>query len=86
MNVYLGATFNFNGSFAKAKAKQVSQAKRALYSLTSKCRKLCLPADIQCHLSDACIVPVLLYGSEVWGFCDLKQRQFKASPASNYCD
>ena len=70
---YLGIKFNYNGSFEKAMSKQVNQAKRALYSLVSKFRKLNLPYDIQCHLIDSCIIPILLYGSEVWGSSNLKQ-------------
>ena len=31
-----------------------------------KSRKLCLPFDIQVHPFDSMIVPILLYGSEVW--------------------
>ncbi len=31
-------------------------------------KKLQLPVDIQLHLYDTCIMPILLYGSEVWGF------------------
>ena len=70
---YLGFKFNCNSSFEKAMSKQVNQAKRALYSLVSKFRKLNLPYDIQCHLIDSCIIPILLYGSEVWGSSDVKQ-------------
>ena len=69
---YLGVTFNYNGHFGKAVSKQVSQAKRALFSLLSKARKLSLPSDIQLHLFDSCITPILLYGAEVWGHADLK--------------
>ena len=31
-----------------------------------KCRKLMLPLDIQTELFDRLIVPILLYGCEVW--------------------
>ena len=65
---YLGITFNYNNNFKKAIAKQVSQAKRAMYALIAKCKRLRLPVDIQCHLFDSLIVPILLYGCEIWGF------------------
>ena len=39
-----------------------------MFNLTCKARKLCLPLDIQCELFDQLVVPILLYGSEVWGF------------------
>ena len=70
---YLGVSFNYNGLFEKAMGKQVTQAKRALFSLVAKFRKLNLPLDIQCHLVDSCITPILLYGSEVWGSANIKQ-------------
>ena len=58
---YLGILFNYNGKFKNAMQKQISQAKRALFSLLAKARKLQLSIDLQCHLFDACIVPILLY-------------------------
>ena len=36
-------------------------------SLVKKARKLFLPPDLQLHLFDSMITPILLYGSEVWG-------------------
>ena len=71
--VYLGITFNYNGSFSKAITRQINLAKRAFYGLMSKIRKLMLPVDIQNHLIDSCILPIMLYGSEVWGPSDLSQ-------------
>ena len=70
---YLGTIFNFNGNFNKAKEKQICQAKRAMHGLLSKARKLNLPPDIISHLFDVCIVPILLYGCEIWGFSDLTE-------------
>ena len=70
---YLGILFNYNGKFKNAMQKQISQAKRALFSLLVKARKLQLPIDLQCHLFDACIVPILLYGCEIWGFNNLSE-------------
>ena len=43
---YLGITFNFNGSFIKAKNKLVQQAQKALYSVYRKVRNLCIPVDL----------------------------------------
>ena len=40
---YLGVSFDYNGSSEKAMGKQVTQAKRALFSLVAKFRKLNLP-------------------------------------------
>ena len=41
--------------------------RKALYCMLAKARKLQLPIDIQCQLFDNLVLPVLLYGSEVWG-------------------
>jgi len=71
--IYLGTTFNFNGSFNKAIAKQVSQARRAMFNLITKARTLSLPVDIQSELFDQLVTPILLYGCEVWGFHKLDQ-------------
>ena len=73
--VYLGTTFNYNGKFNKAKSKQVLQAKKATFSLLTKVRKLNLSADVFVELFERLVIPVLLYGSEIWGYEDLKQVQ-----------
>ena len=71
--VYLGTTFNYNNSFKKAINKQVSQARRALYSMKSKILPLLLPIDVKLELFEHLVMPILLYGSEIWGFEDLAQ-------------
>ena len=71
--VYLGVTFNYNGKYDKAMNKQVNLARRALFALLSRARKLQLPVDIQIELFHQLVVPVLLYGCEVWGFNELNQ-------------
>ncbi|XP_053395338.1 uncharacterized protein LOC128555792 isoform X1 [Mercenaria mercenaria] len=69
---YLGILFNYNGIISKAKAKLVEQARRAMFSIIQKSRKLNLTISMQLHLSDTKIVPILLYGSEAWGVENLK--------------
>ena len=66
--VYLGITFNYNNRFKKAQTKQLNQARRAMYSLLTKSYSLDLPIDIMLELFDQLVIPVLLYGSEIWGF------------------
>ena len=39
-----------------------------MFSVLRKTRKLCLPIDIQLQMFDSMISPILLYGSEVYGF------------------
>ena len=65
---YLGCKFNFNNKFTKAKNNLINHARRALFSLNHKSYDLDLPVDIQCELFDQMIVPILLYGCEIWGF------------------
>ena len=43
--MYLGTTFNYNGTFNKAKTKQVLQAKKSTFGLMSKVWQLKLAAD-----------------------------------------
>ena len=75
---YLGILFNLNGSFCKAKSRLVEQARRAMFSVIQKSRKLNLPISLQLHLFDTMIAPILLYSSEVWGFENLKMvEQFQ---------
>ena len=48
--------------------RQISKAKRALYALTTKSGRLLLPIDILFKLFEKMVVPILLYGSEVYGY------------------
>ena len=73
--VYLGTTFNYNNKFRKAQVKQINQARRAMYSLLSKTYQLHLPMDILIELFDQLVLPILLYGSEVWGFETIKDLE-----------
>ena len=66
--VYLGTTFQSNGRFTGAMQKQINQAHRALFAIKSKKEKFNLPIDIVLDLFDKMILPILLYGCEIWGF------------------
>ena len=65
---YLGIVFSYNGNFNKAIDKQITAATRALFILQKKAKILKLPIDLQIELFDKTVLPILLYGSEVWGF------------------
>jgi len=66
--VFLGNMFNYNGTFSKAKKRVCDQANKAMFAIIGKSKKLNLPLDIQLHLFDSIVKPILLYGCEVWGF------------------
>lgn len=73
---YLGILFSRSGSFFVAKKHLANQAEKAMYGLIKKARSLLLPLDLQIELFDKLVKPILLYGSEVWGFgsCDVLER------------
>ena len=52
------------------------QAQKAIYSLIKKSRQLHLPTDIIFQLFDHTVVPIFLYGCEVWGYedCDIIEK------------
>ena len=70
--VYLGTKFSYNGKFKEAIKKQLLQAQRALFAIKSKRERLNLPVDIMLDLFDKMIMPILLYGCEIWGFEDIE--------------
>ena len=72
---YLGVIFNYNGSFQKAINKQALQGKKAFYALLNKVKVLRLPVDLALELFDHLVIPILLYGSEVWGFSNYTQLE-----------
>ena len=63
--VYLGTTISFNGKFSEAIEKQI-------FGLKSRKEKYNLPVDIVLDLFDKMILPILLYGCEIWGFENLE--------------
>ena len=69
---YLGIIFNFNGKFTKAILDRIIPARKAMYSLNSKAVRLQLPPDIQIDLFDKMVLPILFYGSEVWGYTNIE--------------
>ena len=57
---YLGIIFNYSGNFTKTIKSLYDKGSIAMFSLLRKARSL--------HLFDKVVTPVILYGSEVWGF------------------
>ena len=43
-----------------------------MFIVLDKALTLNLPFDVICELYEKCVIPVLLYGSEVWGFSNLR--------------
>ena len=70
-----GVFFNYNGKFNKAINKQAKQGMRAFYGLLSKVRKLRLPVELSFELFDYLVLPVFLYGCEVWGYSNINQLE-----------
>ena len=66
--IYLGAMFSYNGHFTRNNQHLFDQARKAMFSVLKKSRKLLLPIDIQLQMFDTMVLPILLYGSEVTGF------------------
>ena len=64
---YLGVVMNYNGSFVKAVCHQKRTACRAMHALLAKARILDLDVDTVFELFQRCVVPILLYGCEIWG-------------------
>ena len=73
--VYLGTKFNHNGKFEVAMAKRKLKANKAKFNLMAKARQLNLSVDTFVELLEKLVIPILLYGSEIWGYEDPKQLQ-----------
>ena len=65
---YLGVTLSSNGKFYQAQKSLSNQASKALFSLNSLFQKVSLNVSEKIKLFDAMILPILTYGSEIWGF------------------
>ena len=55
-------------NFSKLGIGYWSKLRRHCFQLLGKSELLGLPIDVQLKLFDTMIAPILLYGSEVWGF------------------
>ena len=65
---YSGVTLTANGKFYQTQKTLATQANKALFSLNSLFEKVSLNVTEKLKLFDTMILPVLTYGSEVWGF------------------
>ena len=65
---YLGVIFSRNRHFLKTKKHKVHQARKAMHVLCKRIRNLNIPIDLQLYLFDHVILPIALYGCEIWGF------------------
>ena len=69
---YLGLLFCNNGNFYRSKVQLKDQAEKAMFSLLNKSNELGLPIDVQLELFDKTVLPVMLYGCEIWGYENIK--------------
>ena len=72
---YLGVFFNFNGKFTKALEERIILSRKALFSLNAKAGRLHLPPDIHIDLFHKMVLPILIYGCEVWGYTNLEKLE-----------
>ena len=63
---YLGILFKSNGSLKPCLVQLRNIACKAMYSLLKKSKRLGLDIDIQMHLFDSVVMPIALYGCEVF--------------------
>ena len=68
---YLGVIIQKNGRFNEHIKHSYTQAQRAMYALLKKCKRHNLPINLQIELFDKLVAPVLLYGAEIWGYCNV---------------
>jgi len=67
---YLGFTFNANGSFANLKKGLVEKARRSIFASKRYLDCNILRINTCNKLFDTLFLPILLYGSEIWGAYD----------------
>jgi hypothetical protein len=65
---FLGLTFSTGNSFSTAMEDAAGRAKKSVYEILRALRKVnCNSPDVFFKLFDAQVVPILLYGAEIWG-------------------
>ena len=69
MYKYLGLVFSSTLKWNAALSSLSEQASRAMFRVLGFNRNFgCLPVDISLQLFDKMVLPILLYGAELWGF------------------
>lgn len=68
---YLGVTLSSSGSFLKARKHAAEQASKAMHLLFTRVNNADIPIDLVIKLFDHTVLPVLTYGSEIYGFENL---------------
>lgn len=68
---YLGVLFKYNGCLIETRKKRIEQAHKALFSIYKLIQNESIPIDVKLKMFDSMVEPILLYGSEVWGFEDM---------------
>ena len=63
--------FHKSRSFVNERIHIAEQAKKAMYLLFCRINNLHLPIDLQLKLFDQTTMPILTYGSEIFGFDNL---------------
>jgi hypothetical protein len=64
--IYMGTMFQRTGSFKKKKINLAEKASNAMYDILNKGRVHNLSVSVL-DLFDKIIIPMLTYGSEIWG-------------------
>ena len=64
---YLGLKISASGGFGLAVNALKEKACRALYSIKKQFHKINIPIRIWTKIFDSVVLPIALYGSEVWG-------------------
>lgn len=80
--VYLGIVFTCSGSFKSALTRLAVQARKASFKIIKVMRKMSVKLALD--LFDHLVVPILLYGAEVWA--PLEFRNLNASNFGKICD
>ena len=69
---YLGIVFTRYGTFTEAKNNNVRKATITMYDVLKKGRMYNLSVSCIYDLFDKIVVPILLYGCEIWGFSNIQ--------------
>ena len=55
--------------------ERIILSRKALFSLNAKAGRLHLPPDIHIDLFHKMVLPILIYGCEVWGYTNLEKLE-----------
>ena len=81
---YLGITIDYKGELNKAKEELYSRSQKAYFKLRKLLAIDIINPKLYLDIFDKTVIPILTYGSELWGTFNIKTKRYKNNGSPEY--